>query len=178
MRKLLAEKVRVRIRGNPLRFSSFKEKLEKTIRAYHNRALTSAQVMEELIKIAREIKESETEREKLGLTEEELAFYDALARGKEYILSNEQLKRLAKKLVDTIRKNLSIDWTKHESVKAKVRAAVKRTLRTYGISPFKHPSAIELIMEQAQALYKDWPSVAISLPVEPTFELDYFPPRF
>ena len=99
-----------------LRFSSFKERLERTIRAYHNRAITAAQVMEELIKIARELRESEIETERLGLTEEELAFYDALALGKEYVLSDEQLKKLAKKLVDTIRKNLSIDWAKHESV--------------------------------------------------------------
>jgi type I restriction enzyme R subunit len=178
LQKLLMEKIRIRIRSNPLRFSSFKERLEKTIRAYYNRAITSTQVMEELIKIAKEIRESETEREKLGLTEEELAFYDALARGKEYILSDEQLKKLAKKLVETIKKNLSIDWTKHESVKAKVRATVKRTLRTYGISPIKYPNTIELIMKQAQVLYKDWPIVAISFPIESSFNLDSLPPRF
>jgi type I restriction enzyme R subunit len=89
LRKLLMEKIRVKIGSNPLRFSSFKERLERTIRAYHNRAITAAQVMEELIKIARELRESEIETERLGLTEEELAFYDALALGKEYILSDE-----------------------------------------------------------------------------------------
>jgi type I restriction enzyme R subunit len=115
--------------------------------------------MEELIKIAKELKESEIEREKLGLTEEEIAFYDALARGKEYILSDEQLKKLAKKLVNIIKKNLSIDWTKHESVKAKVRAAVKRVLRTSGISPIKYPNTIKMIMEQAEVLYKEWPII-------------------
>jgi type I restriction enzyme R subunit len=161
LEKLLAEKIRTRIRRNPLRFSSFKERLEKTIRAYHSRALTSAQVMEELIKIAREIKESESEKEKLGLSEEEIAFYDALARGKEYVASNEELRKLAKKLVDAIKKNLSIDWTKHESVKAKIRAVVKRTLRISGVSPLKCPNTVKLIMGQAQNLYKDWPIVRI-----------------
>jgi len=159
LRKLLDEKIMMRIRRNPLRFSSFKERLEKTIRAYHARAISAAQVMEELIKIAKELKESEIEREKLGLTEEEIAFYDALARGKEYILSDEQLKKLAKKLVNIIKKNLSIDWTKHESVKAKVRAAVKRVLRTSGISPIKYPNTIKMIMEQAEVLYKEWPII-------------------
>lgn len=172
LRKLLTEKIKVRMKTNPLRFSSFKEKLEKTIRAYHNRAITSAQIMEELIKIAKEIKESETEGQKLGLTEEELAFYDALAQGKEYVLSNEQLKKLAKKLVDAIKGNLSIDWTKHESIKAKVRAIVKRTLRTHGVSPTKYPKTVELIMEQAQVLYKDWPIITVSLPAEPTFDFN------
>ncbi|HLH45200.1 MAG TPA: type I restriction enzyme endonuclease domain-containing protein [bacterium] len=139
-------------------FESRRKRLEKAIRVYHNRAITSAQVMEEPIIIAREISESETEKEKLCLTEEELAFYVSLARGKEHILSDEQFKKFAKKLVDAIGKNLSTYWTKHESINAKIRVAVKRILRTYGISPIKHPNAIELIMKQAQALYKDWPS--------------------
>jgi type I restriction enzyme R subunit len=130
--------------------------------------------MEELIKIAREIRESEAQWKVLGLTEEELAFYDALARGKEYVMSNEQLRKLAKKLVTTIKKNLSIDWTKHESVKAKIRAAVKRTLRIHGISPIKYPNTIKLIMKQAQALYKEWPAIGIGFPMEPTLDFNSF----
>lgn len=171
LRKLLAEKITVRIKCNPLRFSSFKERLEKTIRAYHARAISSAQVMEELIKIAKELRESEIEREKLGLTEEEIAFYDALALGKEYILSNEQLKNLAKELVTIIKKNLSIDWTKHESIKAKVRATVKRVLRVSGISPIKYPNTVKLIMDQAEVLYKEWP--IIQVPYLTEFSTDF-----
>ena len=161
LRKLLAEKIMVRIRRNPLRFSSFKERLEKTVTAYHARAISSAEVMKELIKIAKEIKESENQWKALGLTEEELAFYDALTHGEEYVMSDEQLRKLAKELVDSIRKNLSIDWTKHESVKAKVRALVKRTLRIHGISPIRYPSTVDLIMKQAEALYKDWPTLGL-----------------
>jgi type I restriction enzyme R subunit len=171
LRKLLAEKITVRVKCNPLRFSSFKERLEKTIRAYHARAISSAQVMEELIKIAKELRESEIEREKLGLTEEEIAFYDALALGKEYILSNEQLKNLAKELVTIIKKNLSIDWTKHESIKAKVRATVKRVLRVSGISPIKYPNTVKLIMDQAEVLYKEWP--IIQVPYLTEFSTDF-----
>jgi type I restriction enzyme R subunit len=159
LRKLLAEKIMVRMRRNPLRFSSFKERLEKTVTAYHAHAISSAEVMKELIKIAKEIKESENQWKTLGLTEEELAFYDALTHGEEYVMSDEQLRKLAKKLVDSIRKNLSIDWTKHESVKAKVKALVKRTLRIHGISPIKYPSMVDLIMKQAEVLYKDWPTI-------------------
>jgi type I restriction enzyme R subunit len=115
--------------------------------------------MEELIKIARELRESEIEGEKLGLTEEELAFYDALARGKEYLASNEQLKELAKKVVNTIKRNLSIDWTYHESVKAKIRSEVKKVLRASGVPPAKYQSTVDLIMKQAEALYKEWPTI-------------------
>jgi type I restriction enzyme R subunit len=159
MRRLLTEKIAVKVKRNPLRFSSFKERLEKTIRAYYARAITSAQVMEELIRIARELRESEIEGEKLGLTEEELAFYDALARGKEYLKSNEQLKELAKKVVNTIKRNLSIDWTYHESVKAKIKSEVKKVLRASGVPPTKYQSTVDLIMKQAEALYKEWPTI-------------------
>jgi type I restriction enzyme R subunit len=159
MRKLLEEKIALRAGRNPLRFSSFKERLEKTIKNYHARAISSAQVMEEIIKIAREFKESEMEGETLGLTEEELAFYDALAMGKEHILSNEQLKELAKELVNMVKKNLSIDWTDHESAKSKIRLAVKRVLRAHGIPPSKYANIVDLVMSQAVALYKNWPII-------------------
>jgi len=177
LRKLLVEKIMIRIRHNPLRFSSFKERLEKTIKAYHAHAISSAQVMKELIKIAKEIKESENQWEAIGLTEEELAFYDALTHGEEYVMSDEQLRKLAKKLVNSIKKNLSIDWTKHESVKAKVRALVKRTLRIHGIPPIKHPNTVELIMKQAEALYKEWPTIQISFPMEQLTDFDISPLR-
>ena len=177
LRKLLTEKIMIRIRHNPLRFSSFKERLEKTIKAYHAHAISSAQVMRELIKIAKEIKESENRWKAIGLTEEELAFYDALTHGEEYVMSDEQLRKLAKKLVNSIRKNLSIDWTKHESVKAKVRALVKRTLRIHGIPPIKHPNTVELIMKQAEALYKEWPTIQISFPMEQLTDFDISPLR-
>jgi len=157
VRKLLNDEIRVRLRRNIVRYQSFKERLEKTIRAYHNRAIGSAKVMEELIKIARELRESVKAGEELGLTEEELAFYDALSKGEKFISSDEELKQLVKKLVETIKKNLSIDWTEHESVKSKVRASVKRLLRRYGFSPTKHPETVNLIMRQAEVLYKDWP---------------------
>jgi type I restriction enzyme R subunit len=159
LRKLINDEIRIRLRRNITRYGSFRERLEKTIRAYHNRAIESAKVIEELIKLAKEIKESIRAGEELGLSEEELAFYDALSRGKEFVMSDEELKKLVKELVKSIKKSLSIDWTEHESVRSKVRAAVKRTLRIHGLSPLKYPSTIDLIMKQAQVLYKDWPTL-------------------
>jgi len=169
LRKLLDEKIRVRIRRNPIRYSSFKEKLEKTIKAYHARAITSAQIMEKLIEIAKEIKESENQYKKLGLTEEEMAFYDALTYGKERIMEDERLKELVRKLVEAIKKNLSIDWTEHENVRAKIRATVKRVIRAYGISPLEHPETVEAIMRQAQTIYKEWPNVKFDTFLQPSF---------
>jgi type I restriction enzyme R subunit len=169
LRKLLNDEIRVRMRRNIVRYQSFKERLERTIKAYHNRAIGSAKVMEELIKIARELRESIRAGEELGLTEEELAFYDALSRGEKFIASDEELKKLVKKLVETIKKNLSIDWTEHENVKSKVRASVKRLLRRHGFSPVRYPMTIDLIMKQAEALYRDWPTIEFEFAVEPTF---------
>jgi len=161
LRKLLDEKIRVRMRRNLLRYSSFKERLERTIKAYHNHAITSVQVMEELIKIAKEIRDLEIQWRALGLTEEELAFYDAISHGKEFIMSDEDLKKLVKKLVKSIKRNLSIDWVDHENARSKIRALVKRTLRRHGISPVKYTSTVDLIMKQAEALYKDLPTLEL-----------------
>jgi len=157
LRKLLNDEIRIRLRRNIVRYKSFGERLERTIQAYHNRAIESAQVIEELIKIARELKDSLKAGEKLGLSEEELAFYDALSHGKEFIMSEEELKKLVRELVKSIKRNLSIDWVEHENIKSKIKVTVKRVLRTHGFSPIKYPSAVDLIMKQAQVLYKDWP---------------------
>ena len=159
LRKLVNDEIRIRMRKNLVRYGSFRERLERTIAAYHNRAIESAKVIEELIKIANEVKESVKAGEELGLSEEELAFYDAISQGKEFIMADKELRELVRKLVKSIKRNLSIDWTQHESVKAKVRASVKRILRKHGFSPVKYPSTIKLILKQAEALYKDWPTL-------------------
>jgi type I restriction enzyme R subunit len=89
------------------------------------------------------------------------AFYDALSYGKEFVMSDEDLKKLVRKLVKAIKRNLSIDWTEHENVKSEIRAAVKRTLRIHGLSPVKYPSTIDLVMKQAQVLYRNWPMLEL-----------------
>jgi len=157
LRKLINDEIRIRIRRNIVRYNSFRERLERTITAYHNRVIESAKIIEILMQIAKELRESEKAGEELGLSEEELAFYDALSQGKEFIISDKELRKLVRKLVESIRRNLSIDWTQHENVKAKVRASVKRLLRKQGYSLVKYPSTIEMVMTQAETLYKDWP---------------------
>lgn len=169
LRKLINDEIRIRLRRNIVRYRSFRERLERTIQAYHSRAIESARVIEELIKIARELKESLKAGEELGLSEEELAFYDALSHGKEFIMSDEELKKLVRELVKSIKRNLSIDWVDHENVKSKIRALTKRTLRTHGISPVKYPSTVDLVMKQAEALYKDWPTLGFEFTRDYTF---------
>jgi type I restriction enzyme R subunit len=159
LRKLIDSEIRIKLRRNITRYGSFRERLEKTIRAYHNRALESAKTIEEQIKLAREIKESIKVGEELRLSEEEFAFYDALSCGKEFVMADEELKKLVKELVKSIKNNLSIDWTELESVRSKVRVAVKRTLKIHGLSPVKYTSTTDLIMKQAQALYENWPTL-------------------
>ena len=163
LRKLVNDEIRIRLSKNIVRYRSFRERLERTITAYHNRALESAKVIEELIKIAKELKESLKVGEELGLSEEELAFYDALSQGKEFVMSNTELKKLVRELVKSMKRSLSIDWTEHENIKSKIRVVVKRTLRKHGLSPVKYLSTVSLIMKQAEVLYRDWPTLEFAL---------------
>jgi type I restriction enzyme R subunit len=128
LRRLIEDEIRVKMRRNVVRYRSFKEMLEQVLKAYQNRSLQSAEVIARLVELARELRAVEHRGQALGLTEEEMAFYDAVARGQEHIAGDEQLKTIARELVAAIKKNLSIDWTDHENVKAKIRAAVKRLL--------------------------------------------------
>src|SRR5581483_2756100 len=107
--------------------------LEETIRKYQNRSLQAAQVIQELMELAKDMREARQRGEKLGLSEEELAFYDALETNDSavQVLGDETLKMIALELVDTVRRNATIDWTVKESVRAKMRAMVKRILRKY-----------------------------------------------
>jgi len=166
LRKLLNDEIRIRLRRNIVRYRSFRERLERTIQEYHSRVIESAKVIEELIKIAKELKESLRAGEELGLSEEELAFYDALSQRKEFVMSDEELKKLVRELVKSIKRNLSIDWVDHENVKSKIRVLTKRTLRIHGTSPVKYSSTVDLIMKQAEVLYKDWPTLGFEFPRE------------
>jgi len=111
--------------------------LEQVLKAYQNRSLQSAEVIARLVELARELWAVEHRGQALGLTEEEMAFYDAVAKGQEHITGDEQLKTIARELVAAIKKNLNIDWTDHENVKAKIRATVKRLLQPCGYKPAK-----------------------------------------
>lgn len=128
------------------------------IRKYQNRSIETAQVIQELIDLAKQMREANKRGEDLGFTDEELAFYDALEVNDSAVkvLGDETLKTIARELVDTVRKNTAIDWTVKESVRAKLRTMVKRILRKYGYPPDKQEKATQTVLEQAELLCKDW----------------------
>jgi type I restriction enzyme, R subunit len=158
LRKLLANEIKTRGRKNLVQSRSFAELLENSIRKYQNRAIEAAQVIEELIGIAKEMREAEQRGEKLGLSEEEAAFYDALGTNDSAVqaLGDENLRFIAQELTKTIRENVTIDWTERETVRAKLRVMVKRILRKYGYPPDKQEAATKLVLEQAEVLCAEW----------------------
>jgi len=158
LRKLLEGEIKTRRRKNLVQARSFAEMLEQTIRRYHNRAIDAAQVVEELIKLARDMREANARGEKLGLSEEELAFYDALETNDSAVkvLGEPTLRQIAQELVRTVRANVTIDWTLRENVRAQLRVLVKRILRKYGYPPDKQEKATETVLEQAALLSAEW----------------------
>jgi type I restriction enzyme R subunit len=128
--------------------------LEEAIRRYQNRSIEAAQVILELIDLAREMREADQRGEKLGLSQDELAFYDALAENQSAVdvLGDAQLAVIATELVVTVRRNTSIDWTVKESVKARLRVLVRRALRKYGYPPDLQEAAVQTVLMQAELL--------------------------
>ena len=158
LQKLLKGEVATRRKKNVVQARSFAEMLEQTLRRYQNRAIEAAQVIEELIQLARELREANLRGEKLGLSEDELAFYDALETNDSavQVLGDETLRSIAQELVETVRGNVTIDWTLRENVRANLRRLVKRTLRRYGYPPDKQEKATRTVLEQAEVLSADW----------------------
>jgi type I restriction enzyme R subunit len=157
LKKLLYDEIKSRARTNLVRSRVFSEMLEKTILKYQNRSLEAAQIIQELIDLAKNIREAQEQGKKLGLSQEELAFYDALETNDSAVkvLGDETLKQIALELIDTVRKNATIDWTMKESVRARMRAMVKRILRKHGYPPDKQEKATQTVLEQAELLCKD-----------------------
>ena len=158
LEKLLKGELATRRRKNVVQARSFAEMLEQTIRRYQSRAVEAAQVIEELIGLARELREANARGEALGLSEDELAFYDALGINDSavQVLGDETLRGIARELVETVRGNVTIDWTLRENVRAKLRVLVKRVLRKHGYPPDKQESATQTVLEQAEALSAGW----------------------
>jgi type I restriction enzyme R subunit len=132
--------------------------LEQTLRKYQNRAIETAQVIEELIGLAKEMREANQRGEKLGLNEDELAFYDALETNDSAVkvLGDETLRTIARELAETVRNNVTIDWTIRENVRASLRVLVKRVLRKYGYPPDKQEKATKTVLEQAEVIAGEW----------------------
>jgi len=136
----------------------YADRLQETLRKYNNRGIETAQVIEELIAMAKQF-QAEMERDAaLGLNPDEIAFYDALASNESAVreLGDDTLKKIAVEITDKLRKSTTVDWQVRESVRAKLRILVRRTLQRYKYPPDKAPAAIELIMEQAEALSNHW----------------------
>ncbi len=158
LQKLLKGELRNRSRKNVVQARSFADLLEQTIRRYQNRAIEAAQVIEELIELARDMRKANARGEALGLTDDEVAFYDALETNDSAVkvLGEPTLRTIAHELVKTVRANVSIDWTVRENVRAQLRVYVKRTLRKYGYPPDKQERATQLVLEQAAVLSAGW----------------------
>ncbi|HEX3723218.1 MAG TPA: DUF3387 domain-containing protein, partial [Nitrolancea sp.] len=158
LQRLLKGEIRERSQHNVVQARSFLAMLEQAVRKYQNRAIETAQVIEELIQLAKEMREAEARGEDLGLTDDELAFYDALEVNDSAvkILGDETLKLIARELVETVRRNVTIDWTLRENVRAQLRVYVKRILRKYGYPPDKQEQATQTVLEQAALLSELW----------------------
>ncbi len=156
--KLLNGEIKTRRRKNIVQARSFAEMLENAIRRYQSRAIETAQVIEELIALAKEMRRANQRGEELGLSEDELAFYDALEVNDSAVkvLGDETLRTIAQELVAAVRRNITIDWTVRENVRAQIRILVKRILRKYGYPPDMQQRATELVLEQAEVLCRDW----------------------
>ena len=158
LEKLLKGELATRRRKNVVQARSFAEMLEQTIRRYQSRAVEAAQVIDELIGLAREMREANARGEALGLTDDELAFYDALGVNASavQVLGDEELRHIARELVEIVRGNVTIDWTLRENVRAKLRVLVKRVLRKHGYPPDHQESATRTVLEQAAVLSAGW----------------------
>lgn len=158
LQKLLTDEIKERGKSNAVQARKFSEMLDASIKKYQNRAITTAQIIEELIALAKHMREEQERGTKLRLDENEIAFYDALEANDSAVavLGDEKLRLIAQELVRTVKENVTIDWTVKESVRAKLRLAAKRILRKYKYPPDKQEKAIDTVLEQAALFANDW----------------------
>ena len=158
LRKLLSGEIKTRSRKNVVQARSFMEMLEEAIRRYQTRTIEAAQVIEELVDLARKMREANARGELLDMTEDELSFYDALETNDSAvkILGDETLRSIARELVVAVQNNVKIDWTMRENVRAGLRVIVKRILRKHGYPPDKQEKATQTVLEQAEVLSEEW----------------------
>ena len=158
LERLLEGEIKSRFAGNLVQHKKFSDMLSDVVQRYQNRSIEAAQVMEELVQMAKKFQAAAARGEQLGLTEDEIRFYDALANNESAVreLSDETLKKIAHELAENLRQNLTVDWSQRESVQAKLRLMVKRILRKYKYPPDEQEAAVELVLQQAKALGEAW----------------------
>lgn len=154
LRRLLNDQIRTLQRTNLVQSRKFSEMLTEAVKRYTNRSLTTAEIIAELVALAKEMRDDQKRAAELGLTNAEVALYDAIIQNDSAIMEmgDETLKTIAHELVDTIRRSATIDWTLKESVRARMRSRIKRLLAKYKYPPDKQEEAVKLIIEQAEHL--------------------------
>jgi type I restriction enzyme R subunit len=158
LKKLLNDEIRFISKKNIVQGKSFMEMLDKTIKRYTNKNVEAAEVIEELIELARKVREEKNRGKEQNMTDDELAFYDALGVNDSavQVLGNETLRKIALELTQMIRSSVTIDWTQRDSVQAEIRLKVKKILRKYGYPPDKQEKATQTVLAQAELIARDW----------------------
>lgn len=158
LEKLLRDEIKARARNNVVQEKKYGDRLLETLRKYHNRAVETAQVIEELIQMAKDFQAALEREAALGLNPDEIAFYDALANNESAVreLGDDILKKIAVEITEKLRNSTTVDWQVRESVRAKLRILVRRTLQKWKYPPDKQPEAVELVLEQAESLSDKW----------------------
>ena len=161
LKKLLNDSIRSRSKTNIVETKSFSKRLEDAVARYHANAITTAEVLQELINLAKDIRASKVRGEESGLTDEEIAFYDALAENNSAveILGDDKLKLIAHELLISLKSNISVDWAHRESARARLRILVKKILRKYGYPPDLQDSAVQTVLQQAEAVSSNWSEI-------------------
>lgn len=158
LERLLSDQIKAKTRTNVVQEKKFSDRLQATLSKYHNRAIETAKVIEELIQMAKDFSKATKHGEDLGLSFDELAFYDALAENEAAMkdMGDEILKKIAQELTDKLRNSVSVDWQKRESVRAKMRNMIRIILRRYKYPPDQQMEAIDMVMQQAEVLSDEW----------------------
>ena len=158
LRKLINDGIRSRSKANVVQTKAFSERLEDAVARYHANAITTAEVLQELIQLAKDIRSARQRGEEQGLSEDEIAFYDALAENESAIqmMGDDKLKLIAHELLVSLRENVSVDWAHRDSARARMRVLVKRILRKYGYPPDLQDAAVQTVLQQAEALSSTW----------------------
>ncbi len=158
LRKLINDGIRSRSKANVVQTNAFSERLEDAVARYHANAITTAEVLQELIQLAKDIRAARQRGEESGLSDEEIAFYDALAENESAVqmMGDDTLRLIAHELLISLRENVSVDWAHRDSARARMRVLVKRILRRYGFPPDLQDSAVQTVLQQAEALSSGW----------------------
>ena len=158
LKKLLNDEITSRSRSNVVETKRFSDRLEQAVARYHTNAISTVEVLQELINLAREIREARKRGEDEGLSMDEVAFYDALAENESAVevMGNDSLKLIAHELLSSLKSNITVDWSHRESARARMRVLVKRILRHHGYPPDLQDAAVQTVLQQAEALSAQW----------------------